>query len=536
MPSFTSFLSRAGFHGVRPSFPLVPRSRFLGVIILGGLAFVSRAADASASPLTLYFSDPIGQTGPRDDCSAPICQALLRRIQAAHQSIDFAIYGLRNQSAILRALVKAQARGVRVRGIVDQDIHGQSYYSSTPQLMKALGTVRSDYSHDIREARNRRPYVGGRGRCPRPAGFLGPLQCLSYDIGDACLQVAHASREPIDYKGDLMHDKFFVFDGRSVWTGSANVSDSGTGGYNANLVALLDSAQVARWYTEEFEQMWSEGRFHRFKSRHGKMFAKLSDGTDVRVYFSPKSRTIPRAVRPLIQGARRSIDIAVFFLTHKDITRDLIHAHQRGVRVRVILDATAAKNGYTKHEILRAAGIPVKIENWGGKMHAKSAVIDGNIVIAGSMNWTSAGTGTNDENTLLIESRVYAAQYQRWFDRLWDSIPLRWLTHRPDPESRDSGFSCTDGVDNDFDDLADNSDPGCSPTPPLLPALPPQKIVPKSEAMRLIKAVVTRGGLKLYYLPGTRQYSSVKIDPTRGGRLFCSVKDAKVAGWTQAGH
>ena len=90
------------------------------------------------------------------------------------------------------------------------------------------------------------------------------------------------------------------------------------------------------------------------------------------------------------------------------------------------------------------AAVAVKVENWGGKMHAKSAVIDGHTVITGSMNWTSAGAGGNDENTLILKSKRLGAQYEAWFEGLWQRIPDQWLSGRPDPESRNSGTACSD--------------------------------------------------------------------------------------------
>ncbi|MCB9526193.1 MAG: DUF1669 domain-containing protein, partial [Myxococcales bacterium] len=304
---------------------------------------------------------------------------------------------------------------------------------------------------------------------------------LAYDLGDQCLLAAHASREPLDGSGAIMHDKFFVVDGRFVWTGSTNASDSGTGGYNANLVTVIDAPKVADLFTLEFEQMWARGLYHNYKEPFdGPWSVQLDDQTRVEVLFSPQHKPITRSVRKLIQRAGWKIDIAVFFLTHKGITEDLIKAHRRGVEVRVILDATAAKNGYSKHELLRAAGIPLKIEHWGGKMHMKSAVIDEEVVITGSMNWTSAGEGGNDENTVIIHSVAHGEQYARFFDQLWARIPDKWLEGRPDPESKDSTTACTDGVDNDYDHRADGQDPGCGANPPPLPALPPWRIVAKT--------------------------------------------------------
>jgi phosphatidylserine/phosphatidylglycerophosphate/cardiolipin synthase-like enzyme len=258
------------------------------------------------------------------------------------------------------------------------------------------------------------------------------------------------------------------------------VSDSGTGGYNANLVTVVESKVLAGWYTEEFEQMYVQGRYHGRKPKpKGDKKVTLPDA-ELEVYFSPQESPISSRLRPIIRGAKDHIDIAVFFLTHKHIVGDLIDAYRRGVRVRVIIDATGAKNGYTKHELLRAAGIAVKVENWGGKMHMKSAVIDSETVITGSMNWTSAGDSKNDENTIIVRSPKLAKQYEAYFETIWASIPDQWLTANPDPESKDSSTACTDRVDNDFDHLADAEDPGCGESPPPLPPLPPWKIAPKA--------------------------------------------------------
>lgn len=449
-------------------------------------------ADPQGS-IRLVLNDPSARATPGEACEVELCTSLLELIESAQTSIDFAIYGMRNQGPILAALEAAKARGVEVRGIVDRDVEGDNYYSSTDDMARRIGNVRDDRKVDTalerEQARSERANkFTAEPSCVRPDGFNGFVQCLAYDLGDKCLLATHASREQFGNSDDnsgkafnkIMHDKFFVVDGRYLWTGSTNVSDSGTGGYNANLVVVLDSPTVAGWYTREFENMWVDGNHHKRKPKSGELRTKVGDA-EVQVLFSPQDRAVSEGVRPVLKRARKRIDIAVFFLTHKAITKDLIDAHRRGVEVRVILDATAAKNGYTKHELLREIGIPVKVEAWGGKMHMKSAAVDGQWVIAGSMNWTSAGEWENDENTLIIRSPKLAAQYHEFFDQLWAEIPERWATQNPDPESRDSGNSCTDGFDNDYDRRADGEDPGCSDSPPPLPELPPHWIVPKDK-------------------------------------------------------
>jgi len=495
------------------------------------LVLLMSLVTAQAEPVQLFLNNPVGRRGPKDQCIDEHCKALLKIIEGSTTKIEFAVYGFRNQTQIINALVAAQQRGVQIRGVVDVNEEGVNYYSSTESVMELIPNIHTDYESDRRARQNNRPYNPKFEKCERPRGFRGPLQCLGYDFGDRCLMAAHASREEIDNAAMIMHNKFFVVDNRYVWTGSTNVSDSGTGGYNSNLVTLIDSSQVAAWYVEEFEQLYTHGRYHKEKQSHGPYktsFAK--DGVGLTVLFSPQDKPITEGIRPLIQNAKDRIDIGVFFLTHKHITADLMAAHRRGVKVRIILDATAAKNGYSKHELLRAAGIQVKVENWGGKMHMKSASIDGRYVITGSMNWTSAGEGGNDENTVILESEKHARQYEKYFQTIWDSISDKWLEGAPDPESMNSAAACFDKVDNDFDHLADTEDEGCSETPPALPPLPPYQFVTKVDGEgKLIKAEVTKDGQKFYFFPNHPSYDKITI--MQRDLWFCSDQDAKAAGF-----
>ncbi len=148
-----------------------------------------------------------------------------------------------------------------------------------------------------------------------------------------------------------MHNKFFVVDGEWVWTGSTNLSNTGTGGYNANVVAEISSTEVAKLYQGEFEQMFSLGKYHTLKEKNEQATDRvaLSGGNELEILFSPQAKPMKRVVE-LIANAKDSINVTIFFLTQKEITRQLIKAHRRGVAIRIILDATAAKNGYQHRE------------------------------------------------------------------------------------------------------------------------------------------------------------------------------------------
>lgn len=425
--------------------------------------------------IELVLQDPREFDQPLDQCDSKLCTSLVKLIDQAEETIDFAVYGTRMQSELLQAVLRARERGVALRGYVDKDAQNENYYSSTHVWEREIGNMRDDF---VREKKCRDEFT----QVPpcerkRPSGFSGPLQCLAYDLGqERILVTGHAAKKEFA-AASIMHNKFFVIDNEHVWTGSANLSNSGTGGYNANAVVILHSRRVASVYTQEFEQLWErDGTCS--KSADGIEEFQLTSGK-VTTWFSPQDHSLRYGVRGLIAKAETRIHVAAFFLTAKYLTADLIAAHQRGVDVRVIIDATSAKNEYSKHEILREAGIPVKIENWGGKMHMKAASIDDQYLVLGSMNWTSAGEWANDENTLLINSPELTRQFDTYYEDIWQSIPEKWMRKgaRPDPESYESGSACTDGVDNDFDDLADIRDTGCQTDRPPLPKLPPHRII-----------------------------------------------------------
>ena len=353
---------------------------------------------------SLYLNFP--QDYPSQQTGTSFGKELIRLINSTQHDIHFAIYGLRAQDEILQALINAKQRGVHIQGVVDSDSHGKNYYEDTHKL----------YQH--------------------------------FDVKS-------------DHKSAIMHNKFFIFDQQIVWTGSANISDTGTGGYNANNVVVIEDKNVAKAYEHEFQQMFTNHHFSTKKTHALSCLAISTNTSRITLGFSPQSLTYEHCISPLIKNAKTSIYIPIFYLTHHALTQQLITAHQRGVDVKIILDASAAKNKYSTHQRLREAGIEVKVENFGGKMHAKSMIIDNRYIISGSMNFTKAGEEKNDENTIIIENATLAKAYKEYFFALWKQIPRRYLFIDPNPESFESGNSCFDGIDNNFDKAIDSHDKHC---------------------------------------------------------------------------
>src|SRR5437764_13939479 len=82
-------------------------------------------------------------------------------------------------------------------------------------------------------------------------------------------------------------------------------------------------------------------------------------GISVEAHFSPEEQVAPTIVK-LIDNARHTVDIAAFSFTHPDIAAAAVRAHQRGVRVRFLMDYTQSRLTYCRAADLIDAGIEVR--------------------------------------------------------------------------------------------------------------------------------------------------------------------------------
>ena len=187
---------------------------------------------------------------------------------------------------------------------------------------------------------------------------------------------------------------------------------------------------------------------------------KLGD-SEVIPYFSPQDSPLENGILPLIKNAKNKIYVSIFYLTERSLINELIRAKNRNVEVIIILDAVGAVNFKDRIAQMRSAGILLKVENWGGKNHEKTIMIDDEYLIMGSCNFTVNGFYKNDENILIIKNYKLASLYGDYFLYLFDSIDNKYLRYSPRAESFESLGSCYDGVDNNFDGKIDGEDEGC---------------------------------------------------------------------------
>ncbi len=159
-----------------------------------------------------------------------------------------------------------------------------------------------------------------------------------------------------------------------------------------------------------------------------------------------------QALAQAIDSAQNSVDLAVYAFNLWSVRDALVSAHQRGVRVRMVIESDNILA--PEVEDLTRLGIPVVGDRREPLMHHKFVVVDGVEVWTGSMNLT-VGSAYADHNHLLrLRSPDVAADFEREFEEMFleDRFGPLSLADTPFPEVIVDGrrvqvlFSPDDGV------------------------------------------------------------------------------------------
>jgi phosphatidylserine/phosphatidylglycerophosphate/cardiolipin synthase-like enzyme len=122
----------------------------------------------------------------------------------------------------------------------------------------------------------------------------------------------------------------------------------------------------------------------------------------------------------LLDTAQTSIEFLAFSFTSDPLGEAIMRAHRDGLVVRGIMDEDqASSNAGTELHAFKRAGLDLRLDGNPGQMHEKVLIIDGEVVVVGSYNFSRNANETNDENLLVIHNRSIAGQYRSEFERLY---------------------------------------------------------------------------------------------------------------------
>jgi phosphatidylserine/phosphatidylglycerophosphate/cardiolipin synthase-like enzyme len=138
----------------------------------------------------------------------------------------------------------------------------------------------------------------------------------------------------------------------------------------------------------------------------------------VTVCFTPGENCTDAIVQAL-GTAKRTVLVQAYSFTSAPIAKALLDAHERGVQVQVILDKSQRSEKYSSADFLANQGVSTMIDANHAISHNKVMIIDGELVITGSFNFTKAAQEKNAENLLIIRDPALAVQYTK-----------HWVAHR----------------------------------------------------------------------------------------------------------
>ena len=329
---------------------------------------VDTAADVSTTQVSsdwygVYFTDPSSPTASIYRGGPD--EALAVAIRQARLSVDAAIYHL-NLWSIRDALINAHESGVVVRVVAESD------------------------NFDEVEI---------------------------VELQQAGIQILGDRRE------SFMHNKFVIIDKAEVWTGSMNFTINGAYQNNNNLLQIR-SSRIAENYRNEFDEMFIYDMFGDNVIANTPHPQVEINNILIETFFSPDDNTEEK-ILAYIEAAQESIKFMVYSFTSDKIAAAMIEKSRQGVLVSGVLEeGQYYANQGTEYDRLLAAGLDVRLDGNRNNMHHKVLIIDDQILVVGSYNFSRNAEVYNDENTLIIHDAGIAELYLQEFDRIFQQSEL----------------------------------------------------------------------------------------------------------------
>jgi phosphatidylserine/phosphatidylglycerophosphate/cardiolipin synthase-like enzyme len=222
---------------------------------------------------------------------------------------------------------------------------------------------------------------------------------------------------PVRKKG-LMHNKLLAIDETVAYLGSSNFTRDSLS-LHANLVLGIHSKEVVQAIREKAAHLAAE-------VKGSSKISPLTNDTFELYFLQDYPKTLER-VQQLLSSAKKSVKVAMFTFTHPALTQKLIDLHHQGIKVQVVIDNDSSrKTSRIAFERFKKEKMDVRVSKRSGLLHEKIAIVDDEILLGGSTNWTKAAFNANEEH-LFILSKLSDAHKEKlahfWQTTLHESAP-----------------------------------------------------------------------------------------------------------------
>lgn len=312
-----------------------------------------------------------------------ISRILISKIDGVLTTLDIAIYSF-NNTDVCDAILRAYERGVKTRIVIEYSkIYGSKIEPAVQKLIDRKVPIKA---------------LRGSGR---------------YGV---------------------MHNKFVIFDGRLLMTGSYNFTVAADKNNFENVVFVRDEKDISS-YSDYFNKMWNSAIDVYSTSKNSNLY------TDFSTSLFTMIDGIRKTIINLIDNSVKNIDICVYSISDDEVYESLKRAKSKGVAVRIVTDRLQSTQSQTLKKLIKD-GFDIKVSNGynNGVMHNKFALFDDRLVVTGSFNWSNNAENYNWEN-LIILSEPYISLFKNNFEYIYSKA---WEMTVEDTGSLSNSYSISD--------------------------------------------------------------------------------------------
>jgi phosphatidylserine/phosphatidylglycerophosphate/cardiolipin synthase-like enzyme len=220
-----------------------------------------------------------------------------------------------------------------------------------------------------------------------------------------------------DKRTAFMHNKFFVIDNSVVWTGSFNITNSAAYKNNENAV-IFNVPELAENYEAEFNEMFNN-KFGPDSPANTPHVTTSFDKVVIENYFAPEDH-VREKVDAIIKNAKYTINFLVYSFTDVGLAQSMLKRTDDDVVVKGVFDKSQATGYSVCSLLLTKQNVTVKLDSNPAIMHEKVIIIDNEIVIFGSYNFSQNADTQNDENLLIVHDPQFGAFFEKEFQKIFD--------------------------------------------------------------------------------------------------------------------
>ena len=350
-------------------------------------------------------------------------QAAIDLVQRARDNVRLEVYSFSGPDGMLlaQALVAKAREGVVTQVLLDRLSQKRGYLA---EETFNLGGANNEIPDFLRQ----QMALLNQGREPGE----GPLQVL--DFNDEA-----ESNQPIDAAGfpavgiAFHHAKGLYVDDHWAIVGGNNFDKTPT----HDLSVLIDDTGLANCLIERFNVQWALAG-GRTIAPHGPCAPRL----DMEMYTTGAGfqESKPVLLAKLHDPRTTHLDLELYGLGDLDILAAMLAMHQRGGKIRVILnkgDADPDPTNFYMARHLHGAGIPVRQYKKipGGYMHTKLAIFNQSEVVTGSTNWLSNEFNYIWNYLFVLRVPEFTRQAQAFFEDDWRYHSLPYFSSAPRVDS-----------------------------------------------------------------------------------------------------